>query len=127
MLEDHVLKIRGQEVNDLKATIHRVDAVITVLCVGRQSESFWLSCPTCSKQFMQLFRVRLLREDLALEPVVATPPKLRLLDKLGENMRSARKLLHDGDLGTEEITDQAQKILDMVATMKRRARSASIS
>lgn len=41
-------------------------------------------------------------------------------------MQLAQQLLYDGDDGDGSVKSQAQTVLDIVATMKRRARSATI-
>lgn len=66
LLEEHFLKIRGQETNSFNELIHRGNALPTVLCIGKSSESFWLGCPTRSEKFIQLFIVCLVRDDTAL-------------------------------------------------------------
>lgn len=75
---------------------------------------------------MQMFRVRLYRNDPSLELAITPSRKLRLLAKLRESMSLAKRLLYEGDNGEGEITEQAQTVLDTVATMKRRFRSAPI-
>lgn len=76
---------------------------------------------------MPLFCARLFRDNPAFEPAMLQLQKLRILPKLRENMQIARKLLHEGDSEDSVITEQEKTVLDMVATMKRRASSASIT
>lgn len=126
-LEEHFVKINCAGEPHLVASIHRVDDILTILCKGAMSNSLWIGCPTCAEQFIQLLRVRLIRDDPALEPTIASSTKLRLNDKLRENMALAKRTLYDGDFGNGATNEQAQTVLDFVATMKWRSRSAAIA
>lgn len=53
--------------------------------------------------------------------------KLGLIGKLRSNTAMVRRLLYDGDNGYAAISQQPENVLDMVATLKRRTRSAAIS
>lgn len=76
---------------------------------------------------MLLFRVRVYRENPLVEPLIAPSPKLRLLAKLGDNMVLPKCFLYDDDTRDSALTIQAQKVLDTVAMMKSRPRSAKLS
>lgn len=65
------------------------------------------------------------RDDPALELEITQPHNLPLLAILREKMCIAWKLLHQGASGYDAIIEQAKTVLDMLDTMKRRARSAS--
>lgn len=75
---------------------------------------------------MQFFYVRSFQDYPAFEPTMAQPQNPRIIAKLNEAIQNARKLLHEGDVADSSVSEQVQMILDMVATMKRRARTASI-
>lgn len=75
---------------------------------------------------MKMFRVRLCLDDPRFEPPLTSSPKLRVTGKIRENMVIAKKLLYDGDTGDSAVVKQAHTVLDVVATMKRRSRSAAI-
>lgn len=75
---------------------------------------------------MQVFRVRLCQDDPALDPALTPAPKLRLIGKLRENMTLAKRLLYVGNTGDGAVTEQAQAVLDVVATMKQPSRYGAI-
>lgn len=75
---------------------------------------------------MQMFCVRMCQDDPTLEHPLEPSQKLRLIGKLSENMDLAKRLLFDGNTGNGAVIKQEQNVLDVVATMKRRSRSAAI-
>lgn len=48
------------------------------------------------RAFIQLCRVRVIRDDLDLEPAMEFPQKLRLIAKMRENTGIDIHILHDG-------------------------------
>lgn len=74
---------------------------------------------------MQMFPVRICQDEPKLEPSLEPSPKLLLNDKLCENMISTKRFPSKGHVGDGTVFQQAQTMLDVVATMKRCLRLAS--
>lgn len=127
VLKEHFLNICNQKTNVFKAAIHRVYAVVKVICNCKSLDSLRLRFPISAKKLMQLSRVCIFRDDPDLEPPMTSPQKLRLLVKLREEMSIVWQFFHDGDSGNGDISNQVQTVLEMVGTIKRIPCSASIS
>lgn len=102
-LRDHKDKARSESRTGFKNALHRVDAILTVMCKGTRSDTIWMECTTCAKQFILLFRARLAWENTTVEPTALRSAKIHLVGKLRENMSLACKLLNDGDSGLGEV------------------------
>lgn len=125
VLEEHLIKINGQENTASKTVIHCLPTVLTDLC-GKGSESLQLDCPPCPEQLIQLFRVLVFWDDNSLKPTMVHPQKLRVMAKLGDSLPITRQLLHKGDVSYGLVTEQVHTVLNTVTTIKRRKRSVSI-